>query len=192
MPHIAIESPRTVAEFEERVGSAHQRWQRLGLATRNVPVRPENRHHVIRFPFKQGFVTQTMDGQLVAPLLGRLADADSGIVAASILPNFWLEASVDYAILVRLTPAGARRTEIQADWLVREDAREGTDFDVERVTQFWATTLAQDWKLCENTQKGIESRWYVPGPFAPGITANSSLGERGPQAFVEWYLQQLV
>jgi glycine betaine catabolism A len=192
MPHIALESPRALEEFEEWAAVSQERWQALGLTAPNVPVSAENRHHVIRFPFKKGYLSQTLDGQLAAPLLGRFRDPDVGILAGSILPTFWFEISVDYALLMRLTPVDSSLTRIHLDFLVRENTIEGVDYEVNRVTSFWKTTLEQDYKLCENSQAGVNSRYYQPGPYAPGITHRSSLGERGPAAFVEWYLRQLT
>ncbi len=191
MPHIKLESPQALDEFEAWATLAQERWQNKGLATRNVPAAVGNGYHVMRFPFRKGYVTQTMDGQLVAPLLGRLTDPDAGVVALSILPTFWFEVSVDYGLALGLTPAGPDRTRIHLDFLVRDDAVPGVDYETERVTDFWLRTLDQDYKLCAISQAGVGSRHYRPGPFAPGITARSSLGEKGPQAFSEWYLRQL-
>ena len=67
---------------------------------------------------------------------------------------------------------------------MRGDAREGVDYEVPRLTEFWRLTSEQDWKLCEDNQAGINSRYYEPGPYAPD--------ERGVEHFVRWYLEQLV
>jgi Rieske 2Fe-2S family protein len=192
MPHIKLESAEGFEAFQQRIAACQTEWKKMGVPTHNVPVSSENSHHVFRFPFKEGFVSQTMDGQVVAPLLGRFTEPDVGIVAASILPTLWFEVSVDYAVAMQLVPARPTLTKIRADWLVRGDAVEGVDYDVHRVVDFWRVTLEQDWKLCEDNQKGINSRFYQPGPYAPGVDKNSSLGEKGPQAFTEWYLRQLT
>ena len=31
---------------------------------------------------------------------------------------------------------------------------------------FWQLTSEQDWALCEQAQKGVNSSHYVPGPFS--------------------------
>jgi Rieske 2Fe-2S family protein len=49
---------------------------------------------------------------------------------------------------------------------------------------FWKVTGEQDWKLCEDTQAGVASRFYRPFVYAPV--------ENGPGQFVEWYLQQVI
>jgi glycine betaine catabolism A len=93
--------------------------------------------------------------------------------------------------LMRLTPAGPALTKVHLDFLVRDDAVEGVDYETDRLTAFWLRTLDQDSMLCEISQAGVSSRYYRPGPYAPGITARSSLGEKGPLAFVTWYLRQM-
>ena len=191
MPHINLTSPAMTEDFQRRVEAAREQWDRKGVPTRNVPVSAEHGHHVMRFPFMNGAVSQSLDGGPVSPLMGRLTEPDVGVLAAS-GPGYWFELSGDYALLMRLTPAATDLTQVRMEWLVRGDAEEGRDFDVERVTGFWRKTLPEDWALCENGQRGVASRRYEPGPYAPGVDANSSLGEKGPRAFVEWYLREMA
>lgn len=65
----------------------------------------------------------------------------------------------------------------------REDAVEGVDFDVERVTWLWRATTEQDVRLCENNQRGVNSRRYQPGPY--------SETEGEVEAFIQWYLRHI-
>jgi len=191
MPHIALTSPKQIEEFQRSVASAQTRWEKMGLATRNVPMSAKG-YHVMRFAFKEGILTQTMDGQPTAPLLGRLTGTEAGQLAVSVSPNFWIEVSCDYAASWRLTPDGLDRTKVRADWAVRSDAVQGVDYDPDRVSAFWRVTLGEDWGLCEKNQAGVSCRGYQPGPYAPGVDGNSTLGESGPQFFTEWYLRQLT
>jgi len=62
-------------------------------------------------------------------------------------------------------------------------AKEGVDYDVERLTDFWRITGEQDWQLCQNNFRGIESSHYMPGPYAPP--------ESEVAGFISWYLQRL-
>ena len=105
-----------------------------------------------------------------------------GVVVVT-LPNLLLEASPDYVMTLALFPAGPSRTTAHVCWLVRDDAVEGTDYTVDRLTEFWRLTLEQDWKLCENNQAGVNSHFYTPGPYAPD--------EAGVAGFIEWYLGQV-
>jgi Rieske 2Fe-2S family protein len=143
----------------------------------------ETWHLVQRYAMREGFVSETLDGGPAAPLLGSVPDRDAGIFAVTTYPNFWLEASGDHAVTMRHTPLAADRTEVEMCWLVRGDAEEGADYDVERLTAFWTTTAEQDWELCEWTQAGVASRYYEPGPYAPS--------ERETDDWVRWYLARL-
>lgn len=186
MPHIALTSPRKVEEFLARVEAARETWRRQGIPCENFPM-SDRGYHAMRFPFKDGVVSQTVDGRRAGPLLGRLPGPDVGVVAVSISPSLWLEASCDHAVLSRLTPAGPDLTRVRVDWLVRA----GGGHDPERVTGLWRATFAQDWELCEKAQAGVTAWGYEPGPFAPGVDRKSTLGELGPRFFVEWYLREM-
>lgn len=191
MPHVAIDSPGQMEQFEREFAAQSGLWKDMGLSAENVPM-GDRGHHAMRFAFRKGVVTQTMDGRPKAPLLGRLARPEAGVVACSILPNFWLEASCDYAMTWRLTPLGPGRSHVRADWFVRGDAREGADYRPDEVAAFWKGTLEEDWALCERNHQGVTAVGYVPGPFAPGIDGRATLGENGPRAFVRWYLDRLA
>jgi Rieske 2Fe-2S family protein len=175
--------PQTISRGEH-VAERMQHYQRLGLETADVQFTPDIWYHCSRYPFAPGFTTQSLDGQPVAPLLGRLTDRDAGIFAIVQYPNFWLEASSDHVWIMRMTPLSATASEIALSWLVREEAVEGVDYQVERVRGFWSTTGEQDWKLCEDNQAGILSSRYEPGPYAPE--------ESEVEKFVLWYLKQLA
>ena len=50
-------------------------------------------------------------------------------------------------------------------WLVHEDAKEGIDYDIESMRWLVSATLTQDRQIVEDTQAGVSSRAYVPGPY---------------------------
>ena len=63
------------------------------------------------------------------------------------------------------------------------DAVEGRDYITERLVEFWKITGEQDWKLCENNFKGVESSRYQPGPYSPV--------EGDVVGFVDWVVGRL-
>ena len=132
-----------------------------------------------------GYVSETMDGRQVAPLMGDYPDADVGTMRIRTLPNMWHHASCDHAVTTRVLPAGIQRTQVRVTWLVDEHAVEGRDYRVEDITPFWQLTSEQDWELCELAQKGVSSSHYTPGPF-------STYKEYNVDAFVRWCLQRIV
>jgi glycine betaine catabolism A len=134
-----------------------------------------------RTPLRRGWVTESMDGAAVAPLMGRYRQRDMGTLRVRTLPNFWCHASSDHVVTTRLLPAGAGHTQIRVTWLVDADAVEGRDYDLSALLPFWQITSEQDWALCERNQAGVRSPAFRPGPY-------SLRREGNVMAFVEWYL----
>jgi Rieske 2Fe-2S family protein len=132
----------------------------------------------------EGFATESLDGKRVAPLMGDYKDADVGVLRMRSLPNFWLHASCDHAVVTRMLPAGQRKTRMQSFWLVAHDAREGDDYDLGTLLPFWHLTNEQDWDICKWQQKGVDSFGYVPGPL-------SQRKEYNVDAFIRWYLKAM-
>jgi Rieske 2Fe-2S family protein len=155
----------------------------LGLEVEPIPFISNSWHHYRRFFLRPGFETESIDGRPVAPVMGSLPNCDTGVFAVVTLPNMLLEANRDYVMTLRLLPKGPQLTEAEVCWLVREDAQEGADYDVDRVTEFWRLTSEQDWKLCENNQSGVNSSRYCPGPYGPT--------EEGVKHFGHWYIEEL-
>jgi Rieske 2Fe-2S family protein len=133
--------------------------------------------------FKQGSCTQSMEGQPVAPLMGTYPAYDGAMIAVWIGWTFEMEANPDYCVVFRFTPLQAMCTNIEATWLVQGEAKEGIDYDRERLVSFWKVTGEQDWDICEVVQQGVLSHYYRPGPL--------SNAERGPIDFLQEYLRRL-
>jgi Rieske 2Fe-2S family protein len=138
-----------------------------------------------RTALAEGYVSETMDGRQIAPLMGDYPDADVGTLRVRTLPNFWNHSSCDHAVSTRLTPSGIDRTRVRVTWLVHEDAREGIDYRLEEILPFWQLTSEQDWKLCEWAQRGVISRAYQPGPL-------STYKEYNVDGLLRWYLSKLT
>jgi Rieske 2Fe-2S family protein len=68
-------------------------------------------------------------------------------------------------------------------WLVRGDAEEGKDYDLDRLTWLWKVTTEEDKKIIEHTARGVRSRYYVPGPIAPM--------EQNELRYIAWYLDEI-
>jgi glycine betaine catabolism A len=172
------------AGYDAALEREYERWRALGLAPEEISFPDGSPHRVARLPLKEGFVTESLDGRRVAPLMGGLTDARTGSLRIITLPNFWAHANCDYAMTTRLLPAGPELTRVEVCFLVREDAVDGRDYDPERVAAVWRATSEQDWELCENNHAGIRSVAYEPGPF-------SEVTEGSVEAFVRWYLDLL-
>lgn len=159
-------------------------WQSHGLE-----VGPENFpdggwHRCARVPLRDGYVTESLDGRPVGPVMGGLKIRDTGSLRVITFPNAWCHVNSDNANLTQLLPLGPRRTRARITWLVDADAVEKVDYEPDRVAGLWQVTTEQDWRLCEDTQRGVESSRYSPGPLSPVV-------ETGVDFFIGWYLQQL-
>jgi len=133
----------------------------------------------------EGYVSETLDGQQKAPLMGDYRSANVGTLRVRSMPNMWNHSSCDHAVSTRLLPAGIDKTLVRVTWLVDQEAEEGRDYDLEHIMPFWQLTSEQDWELCVRAQQGISSSGYTPGPL-------STHKEYNVDAFIQWYLQQLV
>jgi phenylpropionate dioxygenase-like ring-hydroxylating dioxygenase large terminal subunit len=130
-------------------------------------------------------VTASDDGKPVAPIMGRFSDYDRGFTVFYVGPFNHFLAYGDYGAIFRYTPRSVTETELHVTWLVRGDAREGADYDLDRVTWLWRVTAQADKRIVEENQIGVNSRFYEPGPYAQPI-------ESGTQRFTEWYLKELT
>lgn len=173
---------RATAEFDRLMSRGQAKWDALGLPHRPADGGVEFR--CIRLPFNEGGVSFTMDGgPACRKLLGDLTEPDLGSVRMFRAPNAWHHILADHILHFRVTPISANRTEVRTTWLVHEDAVEGVDYDIDRLTAVWTATNDQDRALAENNHQGILSRAYRPGPYAPSefMLAN----------FAEWYAGKL-
>jgi Rieske 2Fe-2S family protein len=185
-------SERIQSRISSAVARSEEKWAAAGLAVSHrqtgmaqFPDAERNCWYAAnRTPLVEGYVSETMTGQQVAPLMGDYPDSDVGTLRIRTLPNMWHHASCDHAVSTRLLPAGLHRTAVRVTWLVHQDAVEGRDYRLEDIMPFWQLTSEQDWALCERAQKGISSSRYLPGPL-------STYKEYNVDAFLRWCLHQL-
>jgi Rieske 2Fe-2S family protein len=82
-------------------------------------------------------------------------------------PNFLLSLSAEHVVAFRLLPSGPGHTRVVCDFLF--DAREVArpTFDPSDAIDFWDVVNRQDWAICESVQRGMSSRAFTGGWFAP-------------------------
>ena len=127
--------------------------------------------------------TGSEDGRPLAPLMGAFSDYDGGVTFFDVGPTSNFLAYPDHGLIYRFIPKLADATDMEVIWLVRSGAREGSDYDRERLTWLWRVTSAADKRIIELNQQGINSRSYEPGPYTPM--------EQHTRRFVEWLLGEL-
>jgi Rieske 2Fe-2S family protein len=185
-------SPRIREQISAAVNRSEAKWAAAGLAVSHkqtgMTTFPDAERNIWysanRTALVDGFVSESMDGAQVAPLMGDYADSDVGTLRMRTLPNFWNHSSCDHSVSTRLLPKGPQLTAIRVWWLVDQGAVEGQDYDLAKLMPFWQLTSEQDWVICERQQRGVNSQAYVPGPY-------STYKEYNVDAFVRWYLSQL-
>ncbi len=168
---------------EEILAERRAAWKSKGLETAGVDFENDSFHFAIRYPLRPGVQSYSLDGKAVAIPMGEHKDYDAGVLGLVVYPNFWMDAVSDYMWTMRITPVSPSKTIIDLSWLVDGKAVEGKDYQVDRLVEFWKITGEQDWALCENNFKGIESSHYQPGPYAPV--------EIDVAKFVDWYLDRM-
>lgn len=186
-------TPRIKEEIAAAVAHSEEKWAAAGLATTHkqsgMTRFPDAERNIWfsanRTPLVDGYVSETMDGQQAAPLMGDYKDADVGTLRMRTLPNFWNHSSCDHAVSTRLLPVGPQLTGVRVWWLVDEKAVDGRDYDLAKLMPFWQLTSEQDWAICERQQRGINSSAYTPGPY-------STYKEYNVDSFVRWYLKKLM
>lgn len=158
-------------------------WESKGLATATVPFKAHTHHFAVRYPLRDGIKSYSTDGHAASSPMGSHEDHDAGVLGMVAYPNFWMDAVSDYMWTMRLTAIDHKTTIIDLMWLVDYAAIEGLDYETDKLISFWKITGEQDWKLCENNYRGIESSKYRPGSYAPD--------EADVAKYVEWYLNQM-
>jgi Rieske 2Fe-2S family protein len=117
--------------------------------------------------FREGVETMSTDGKRRRAFLPGLNDSQRRQVAYfSIYPNLLLSLHPDYMMTHTLWPRAHNRTEIVCEWHFHpaELARPGVT--IEDAVTFWDMTNRQDWWIAEQSQAGIQSRVYQPGPYS--------------------------
>jgi Rieske 2Fe-2S family protein len=147
--------------------------------------------------WRPGYVTASLDGKPVGPLLPGLKERShyqgaaassyrrrSGSSGFSTSGMFVLD---DYAFSYRFTPRDVRHTDVEMVFLVHPDAVEGKDYDVEHMVGLWHNTLREDRWVAENNHTGLfNSRYAFTGGQPYMFT------EGGPAAFVKWYMTEVA
>jgi glycine betaine catabolism A len=142
------------------------------LARLTPPTSGEN--DLVEGPVTGGFMvlnpgheSLTMSGRACGVPVGELPEADMRrVYYYALLPNMLLSLHPDYVMFHTLWPESADRTRISCSWLFHPDTLSNSAFDPEDGIAFWDMTNRQDWHICEQSQLGVASRAYRPGPYS--------------------------
>jgi Rieske 2Fe-2S family protein len=116
-------------------------------------------------------------------LLGKLKGYDGGASDLAVGPFSYFLAYSDHVVGYAFTPLDQSNCQCQVYWFVRGDAEEGKDYELEELMWLWDVTTHADEKIIVDNWKGVNSRYYRPGPFS-GM-------ELTEKRWVEWLLHEL-
>ena len=116
-------------------------------------------------------------------LLGELREPRLGTLHYHTQPNAWFHFLSDHVLTFATLPLERGRTLVRSTWLVHADAQEGVDYDWTSSPACGTPPTAQDAAFVAETQRGVASPAYLPGPIAPS--------EYMVQLFHTWYVERL-
>jgi Rieske 2Fe-2S family protein len=161
-------------------------WEALGFPSRAVE---HLSGHATNFRTQRLIIagageSQTPDARAAcSKLLGRMTRKDLGDVHLW-NHNAWHHFMGDHAVTVMVIPLSPGETLIRTKWLVRKDAVEGVDYDIDNLTSVWKATNDQDAHLVALAHAGAGSRGYRPGPY-------SRFTESQLDSFAQWYVERM-
>jgi Rieske 2Fe-2S family protein len=110
----------------------------------------------------------TLTGRSCALPLGDLPAEDRRrAYFYALFPTMMLSLHPDYAVFYTVWPQGPASSRVVCEWLVHPDAPAAPGYNIADAEEFWDRTNRQDWHICEQSQLGVSSRAYVPGPYSP-------------------------
>ena len=119
-------------------------------------------------PHREGAWTFTMSGTTTrAPLSGLNEEERTRHKGELVFPNLMLSASADHVAAFLLMPRAENRTDVVCSLLFDAGEARTAGFDPADAAELWDLVNKQDWAVCESVQRGMSSRSYRHGWFAP-------------------------
>jgi Rieske 2Fe-2S family protein len=84
-----------------------------------------------------------------------------------VYPNLLLSLCADHVATFRIVPHGPTSTTVVCELLFHPDAIADPAFDPSDAADLWDVVNRQDWAICESVQRGMSSRAWQGGWFAP-------------------------
>jgi glycine betaine catabolism A len=119
-------------------------------------------------PHREGAWTFTMTGTSTRRPLPRLSEDERERHKGDLVyPNLLLSASADHVAAFVIQPQAVDRTVVTCVLLFAADEAAAPGFDPGDAVELWDLVNHQDWAVCESVQRGMSSRGYRQGWFAP-------------------------
>ena len=109
-----------------------------------------------------GVQTVSLDGNAIGTVFSGLsAQQQRSVYYYTVFPNLFVSAHPDYVMVHRIERISNRESHVDCHFFVADK-----DAEIERASDQWDEVNQQDWRVCELTQKGINSPAYIPGPYS--------------------------
>lgn len=119
-------------------------------------------------PHREGAWTFTMTGTTDRAPFPDLDDNERVRHKGELIyPNLLLSLSAEHAAAYLLQPLAADRTRIVCELLFAADEVAKPTFDPNDAGDLWDLVNRQDWAVCELVQRGMTSRYFRGGWYAP-------------------------
>jgi len=119
-------------------------------------------------PHRPGAYTFTRTGTTArAPLPGLDDDERTRHKGELVYPNLPLSLAADHVAVFTVWPHAPAHTTVWCDFLFHPSEIEKTGFDPSDAVEFWDVVNRQDWRICESVQRGMTSRVFDRGFYAP-------------------------
>ncbi len=119
-------------------------------------------------PHRDGAWTLTMDGTSTRrPFDGLDEQERTRHKGELIYPNLLLSLCAEHVAAFTLVPHGPSQTTVVCELLFHPDEFASPSFDPSDAGDLWDLVNRQDWAICERVQRGMSSRGWTGGWFAP-------------------------
>jgi len=119
-------------------------------------------------PHREGAVTFTFSGTTVrAPFPGLSEAEQTRHKGRLIYPNLLTSYSADHIAAFTLWPRNPGHTTVVCDFLFHPTEMARSSFDPSDAVEFWDLVNKQDWAICAGVQRGMTSRSFQAGYYAP-------------------------
>ena len=165
---LSDEERNTYRRYEIARDRALGRWERAGLPWQRIEMlhgRP-TAFRTERLVLEGDGESMTLDSKAACRrLLGSFTEAGLGTLHLHVQPNAWFHFLSDHIMTFCVIPLDRSRTLVRTTWLVNAEAEEGKDYNVDNLTGVWQATNNQDAAFVAETQRGVCSPRYEPGPL---------------------------
>jgi Rieske 2Fe-2S family protein len=119
-------------------------------------------------PHRPGAWTFTMTGTSTRAPFRDLDEAERTRHKGELIyPNLLLSLAAEHVAAFVVHPSGPARTTVVCDLLFHPDEIASESFDASDAADLWDLVNRQDWAICESVQRGMSSRAWQGGWFAP-------------------------